>query len=164
LIHIIRHPLPQNAPGLETYDTSNIIIEGDVVTVDTNVVGTGADCYESQCKLYSDGCRANAWCSTMLMQVEVAVAKGDDFMTSMKIHAGTANEHFKALYTCAGLANSDCNAGTSSVSFKTAGSTTYPTVCGNTPSERASTLVDVSPLVAPQNNLYSIHEAMCMLS
>jgi hypothetical protein len=124
--------------SLETYDTSNIVIEGDVIKVEADIVGSGADCYESQCKTYADACHADAWCSELLTEVEQVVAKGDDFLFAMKAHAYSANQPFQDLYTCAGLSNANCLPGPNSVSFTPTGSTTYPSTAGHTPGEDES--------------------------
>jgi hypothetical protein len=103
--------LPNHADKtLGTWDTSNIVIEGDVVKVDANVVGTQADCAESQCESWTSACKKDSACLKLLTTCEKDVATGAKTLVgAMKVHFAKPNEAFKNLYTCLGLMASGCD-------------------------------------------------------
>jgi len=92
----------------ETLDTSNIVIEGAVLKVDANVVGTFADCMETKCMHYVQKCRKDAVCSKVLELAEELAIKGEDFINALRDNAEEPSVDFKNLFTCAGQASMEC--------------------------------------------------------
>jgi hypothetical protein len=102
--------LPLNDDGKSTYDTSNIVIEGNVLKVDAKVVGTEADCMETKCMSYVEACRLNDKCAEVLTLAEQLVTKGANFIPALKeLAESDVGDAFKHLFTCAGKAQMQCS-------------------------------------------------------
>lgn len=93
---------------LKQTDVSNIVIEGEVLKLEANVVGTIADCFESQCFEYVEKCKADALCADALLAAEADVAKGGNFIQAMQENMEGVSSAFSALVTCTGLAMDKC--------------------------------------------------------
>lgn len=89
-------------------DVSNIEIEGDVLKLTAKVVGTTADCFESQCFNYVQKCNADATCSGVLRDAEQGVMSGEHFINALKESIAEKNTALEALITCAGLNQDKC--------------------------------------------------------
>jgi hypothetical protein len=92
-----------------TYDTSNIVIEGAVLKVVANVVGTPADCMETKCMQYVQACRDDAVCAKVLELAEEIATQGEDFINGLREFSEDPNVNFKNLFTCAGQASTACD-------------------------------------------------------
>jgi hypothetical protein len=95
--------------NLQMLDTSNIVIEGAVLKVTANIVGTGADCMESKCMTYVEKCRSDAECNEVLQAAESLVTEGEDFINALREYSDAPNAAFKTIFTCIGQASMECD-------------------------------------------------------
>jgi hypothetical protein len=92
--------LDGDGTGYQNLDVSMIQIEGAVLNVKANIVGTISTCYESQCATQVEKCQANADCKSTLEEAEYATAQGEDFSCAVKEMLDTTNAQLKDLYQC----------------------------------------------------------------
>jgi hypothetical protein len=92
--------VPDNAK-----DFSAVVLEGNVLKVDAQVVGTEADYFESQCHPYVEKCLDDTTCKDALEAAETLVSgSSSDFLAALKDLAPAAvNMPFKNLLVCSGL-------------------------------------------------------------
>jgi len=97
---------------LSEVDISNIQLVGAVLKVDANVVGTPADCYESQCYTHVERCLGDQGCAPILQAAEELVVQGQGFLSAMRDEVtatAAANEAATNLLTCAGQHEDQCD-------------------------------------------------------
>jgi hypothetical protein len=95
--------------NLERTDVSNIVLGGAVLKVDAKIIGTPADCFESQCMNYVEACRAESTCATLLGQAEGITALGSGFLAAIKDVSTTSNTLLQNVLTCSGLHADTCD-------------------------------------------------------
>jgi hypothetical protein len=88
--------------GYEQLDVSMIQIEGAVLKVKADIVGTISACYESQCVPQMEDCAKDSECGKMMKESEYASAAGENFADAMQeMMAGDSpNKNAQALYQC----------------------------------------------------------------
>jgi hypothetical protein len=96
---------------LSRTDVSNIILEGAVLKLETKIIGTPADCFESQCMNYVEVCRAEPACAALLGEAEGLVVLGASFLAAIKdVSTATAsNALLQNVLTCSGLHANTCD-------------------------------------------------------
>jgi len=88
---------------------SMIQLEGNVLKVEAQVVGSTADCYETECYDLAEVCKADATCKAVLDIAESEVLDGINFLDSLRANAaGVASRSLTTFMTCSSIAQDVC--------------------------------------------------------
>jgi len=138
----------------DNVDVSNIVIGGAVLKLDTKVVGTDADCYESQCYTYVEACIKDKVCTTVLRSAEEDTAESANFLSALRenMGAGSANQAYTNLLTCVGLHSPNCESDLdvpTTPSPPSAAPVVAPTVAAISPTPAPTVSFTSPPTLAP---------------
>jgi len=85
----------------EPFDTSAIVIEGAVLKVAANIIGTTAVAFESSCMTHFESCKADEDCNDVLIAAESATLSGENFVTALReLTSEIDNTFLQSLIKC----------------------------------------------------------------